>query len=208
MRRNHSTSNPVRRPIVAVIGNARSDPRTRCYRMARELGRRLVEDGFRVLTGGLGGVMEAACRGARESAAYRPGDTIGLLPGLDPADANPYVDIALATGLGDLRNGLIANADAVIALGGGAGTLSELALAWMKRRLIVAIRSEGWAGDVMGTRLDHRSRKVKIQDDRVFEAETPDEAVQIVSRLWEAYRQRPRGIARSRPKTPRGEIGR
>ncbi|MCZ6692186.1 MAG: TIGR00725 family protein [Planctomycetota bacterium] len=182
-----------RRALVAVIGDARADPRSRTYRMAQGLGESLVNAGFRIVTGGLGGVMEAACRGARRSTKYRPGDTIGLLPSLDPDEANPFVDIAIGTGLGDLRNGLVANADAVIAIGGGAGTLSEIALAWMRRRLIVAMGSDGWAANLMDVRLDHRSRKVETEDDRIFSATTPDEATAIVSRLWQTYRRRPRG---------------
>lgn len=197
----------TRRPLVAVVGDARATVRSRPYRLARQLGRQLVDQGFRVLTGGLGGVMEAASRGAREASEYRSGDTVGLLPGLDPEEANPHVDIVIATGLGDFRNGLVANADAVIAVGGGAGTLSEIALAWTRRRLIVAVRSEGWAEKLMGLRLDGRPRKVEIEDDRVFEAETPEEAVRIVARLWRSYRRRPRGLARPGGGAAAGEGG-
>lgn len=94
--------------------------------LAAEVGRRLAEAGAAVVCGGLGGVMEAACRGARSV----DGVTIGLLPGTDRAAANPYVTVAIPTGLGELRNGLVVRAaDALIAIGGGYGTLSEVALA-------------------------------------------------------------------------------
>jgi uncharacterized protein (TIGR00725 family) len=93
---------------------------------AQAVGRGLAERGAVVICGGLGGVMEAACRGARDAG----GTTVGLLPGHDRGAANPYVSVALPTGLGELRNGLIVRAaDAVIAIGGAFGTLSEVALA-------------------------------------------------------------------------------
>ncbi len=166
-----------RRRLIAVVGNARlseTDPR---YQLAREVGRLLVDGGARVLTGGLGGVMEAASRGATESARYQAGDTIGLLPGLDPAQANAWVDIALPTGLDHLRNGLVANADAVIAIGGGAGSLSEMAFAWMRRRPVVALEAEGWSGDLGGMALDHRRSSGDPAGAFIFRATAATEAV-------------------------------
>src|SRR5207302_7302068 len=109
-------------------------------RFAEAVGRLIVDRGWRVQTGGLGGVMESACRGARASTRWAPGSTIGILPGWDINDANPHVDVAIPTGLDHGRNLLVVQADAVIAVGGGAGTLSEIALAWMFFRLIVAKR--------------------------------------------------------------------
>lgn len=93
---------------------------------ARAVGRRLAERGHTVVCGGYGGVMEAACRGASEAG----GDTIGILTSEDPEDANPYVDVPIATGLGHARNALVVmNGEAVIAIDGGGGTLSELGYA-------------------------------------------------------------------------------
>ena len=93
---------------------------------AAAVGRRLADRGHTVVCGGYGGVMEAACRGA--SAAG--GHTIGILSSDDPADATPYVDEPIATGLGHARNALVVmNGDAVIAVGGEGGTLSELGYA-------------------------------------------------------------------------------
>lgn len=109
---------------VAIIGASRATKDD--LEQARAAGRRLAELGAIVVTGGRGGVMEAASRGAQEAG----GTTVGILPGLDRSDANAYLDIALPTGLGELRNGLVARAaQAVVAVGGAWGTLAEIAFA-------------------------------------------------------------------------------
>lgn len=105
---------------------------------AEEVGRRLARGGAIVVCGGLGGVMEAACRGVKEAG----GTTIGLLPGHDRREANPWVDIAVATGLGEGRNVLIVRAaDALVAIGGGYGTLSEIALGLRAGKQVVGVGS-------------------------------------------------------------------
>ncbi len=115
----------MERPItVAVCGSGTANPDL--TKLAEEVGRIIVQSGSRLICGGLGGVMAGACRGARSAG----GTTIGLLPGQDSTAANEWVDIAIATGLNEGRNLLIVlNADGVIALPGGPGTLSEIALA-------------------------------------------------------------------------------
>jgi uncharacterized protein (TIGR00725 family) len=91
-----------------------------------------------VVCGGLGGVMEAACRGAKEAG----GQTVGILPGSDRAAANEFVDVAIPTGLGEARNALVVRAaDALIAVGGGYGTLSEIALALKAGKRVVGVDS-------------------------------------------------------------------
>jgi uncharacterized protein (TIGR00725 family) len=103
---------------------------------AEEVGRLLAERGAMLVCGGLGGTMEAACRGARAGG----GTTIGILPGLSRSDANPFVDVVVPTGLGEARNALVVRAaDAVIALGGGYGTLSEIALALKAGKRVVGL---------------------------------------------------------------------
>jgi uncharacterized protein (TIGR00725 family) len=103
---------------------------------AEAVGRGLAARGAVVVCGGLGGAMEAACRGAKEAG----GMTVGLLPGLDRRDANPYVDVAVTTGLGEARNALVVRAaDALIAVGGGYGTLSELGLALRTGKRVVGL---------------------------------------------------------------------
>jgi len=176
-----------RPPLVAVIGDGTIVPGSTPWRLAEELGEALVQAGFRVLTGGLGGVMEAAGAGAQRAPAHAPGSVIALLPGDDPADANPSADVAIATGLGHLRNALVARADAVVAIGGGAGTLSELALAWIERRLVLAYRVEGWSGRLAGTRIDERVRFPSIPDDQVFGVGGAAEVVAVLSRRLPEY---------------------
>ena len=127
-----------RTPYVAVVGPGEASPEE--LHAAEEIGAGLAAAGAVVVTGGLGGVMEAACRGARS----RRGRTIGILPGEDRDAANGWVEIAIATGLGELRNGLVVrSADALVAVGGGHGTLSEVALALKLGRPVVGLGT--WA---------------------------------------------------------------
>jgi uncharacterized protein (TIGR00725 family) len=124
----------TRTPYVAVVGAG--DASAQELHAAEEIGAGLAADGAVVVTGGLGGVMEAACRGARS----RHGRTLGILPGDDRDAANGWVEIAVATGLGELRNGLVVRAaDLVVAVGGGHGTLSEIALALKLGRPVVGV---------------------------------------------------------------------
>jgi uncharacterized protein (TIGR00725 family) len=111
-------------PYVAVVGPG--DASGGEIEAAEAVGRGLAQAGAAVVCGGLGGVMAAACRGA----ASAGGLTIAILPGLDRSAANEWVGVAIPTGLGEMRNGLVVrSADTVIAVGGAYGTLSEIALA-------------------------------------------------------------------------------
>jgi uncharacterized protein (TIGR00725 family) len=115
---------PPPRAWIAVVGPGSAAPEE--VARAEEAGAAIAESGAGLVCGGLGGVMEAACRGARS----RGGLTVGLLPGLDRSAANGWVIVAIPTGLGEARNALVVRAaDAVVAIGGGWGTLSEIALA-------------------------------------------------------------------------------
>jgi uncharacterized protein (TIGR00725 family) len=119
---------------VAVIGAGVPDAERDVQ--AQDVGRELARRGAVLVCGGLGGVMEAACRGAQEAG----GTTVGLLPGPDRSTANPHLSVALPTGMGELRNGLIVRAaDAVIALGGEYGTLSEIGFALRLGRPVVGL---------------------------------------------------------------------
>ena len=126
--------------VVAVIGDG--DPRgpdaARVLIAAEEVGALLARGGATVVTGGLGGVMEAASRGA----AGAGGETIGILPGSDAGEANAYVRMPIATGLGVMRNlVVVTSAQAVVAVGGRYGTLSEIGLALRMGRHVVTLGS-------------------------------------------------------------------
>ena len=134
-------------PLIAVVGGGATGVEEES--LAEEVGRLLAERGAIVVTGGLGGVMAAACRGAKEAGRL----TIGLLPGADPATANEWVDVAIAPGMGEGRNVLVARAAAaVIAIGGEFGTLSEIALALKLGRPVIGI--ETWEMTRSGLSLD------------------------------------------------------
>jgi uncharacterized protein (TIGR00725 family) len=181
-----------RKRTIAVLGDARCSPGSLSVRLAEELGCKLIDAGFRIVTGGLGGVMAAACQGAHLSTKYQPGDTIGILPGTDAAAANPYVDVAVPTGLDFARNSIVPHSDAAIAIGGGAGTLSEICFAWMYKRLIIALGTEGWAGRLAGQRLDGRTRYEDLPEDKIYPAVTPTEAVELLVKLLPAYSKKAR----------------
>jgi hypothetical protein len=122
------------RPYIAVVGTGRASDTE--LAAAEAVGRGLATAGATVVCGGLGGVMEAACRGAKDA----DGTTVGLLPGADRGAANPWVDVAIPTGLGEARNALVVRAaDALVAVGGGYGTLSEIALALKADKPVVGL---------------------------------------------------------------------
>jgi uncharacterized protein (TIGR00725 family) len=156
---------PGRPPQIAVCGE--SDPDTAFADDAYEVGRLLAERGARVLCGGTTGVMEAVARGARQG----QGLTIGILAGEEAKDANPYVDIAIPTGIGFGRNAILARAaDGVIAIGGGWGTLSEIALARRMGRPVVTLHS--WRPD-----------RPQMREAPLPTAATPGEAVAHLYRI-------------------------
>jgi uncharacterized protein (TIGR00725 family) len=131
----------TRRPQIAVIGKGTPDPEL--VMLAEEVGRRLAEAGAVIVCGGMGGVMEAASRGARDGG----GDVIGIVPGEDRSAANPYVTHAVATGIGHARNlAVVASGDAVIAIGGEWGTLAEIGFARRLGKPVAALRSWSVSG--------------------------------------------------------------
>lgn len=149
----------IRPRRVSVIGAGACDTAT--YEAARVLGRLLAGRGFEVVCGGLGGVMTAVCQGVREAG----GRAIGILPGDDPAEANPFVDVPIVTGMGIARNVLVVkNGDVAVAMAGGAGTLSEIGLALKIGRPVVALGPYGAL-------------------DGVLAAKTPEEAADMAATL-------------------------
>ena len=138
---------------IAVIGG--SKPGRQAADSAFEVGRLLARAGAVVVCGGLGGVMEAACRGARKEGGF----AIGILPGGSPAEANPWVDVPIATGLGYTRNALVVmNADAVIAVDGEYGTLSEIAYGKIHGKKVVGLGTWDVKGIIIAATADEAVR--------------------------------------------------
>jgi uncharacterized protein (TIGR00725 family) len=162
------------RPMLAVVGSGQASRDLAA--LAERAGRAVLDAGFHLACGGLGGVMEAACRGARQSPRHGECLILGILPGADRSLANEHCDLAVATGMGVARNAiLVTTADAVLALGGGAGTLSEVALAWQLGKPVAVVASSGgWAGKLGDRPIDDR------RPGRVLEASTPEEAVRML----------------------------
>lgn len=130
------------RTWIAVVGPGEAGEHE--LALAETAGAEVAAAGAVLVCGGLGGVMEAACRGARS----RGGTTVGLLPGSDRSAANGWVQIAIPTGLGEVRNALVVRAaDALVAVGVGWGTLSEIALALKAGRPVIGIGSWELARD-------------------------------------------------------------
>ena len=147
---------------VGVIGAGRAD--ADLERVAEDVGRLLAEAGAVVVCGGLQGVMAGACRGAQAAG----GTTVGILPGLDRGEANEWVDVALPTGMGEMRNVLIVRAsDVLVAVGGEYGTLSEIAFALREGIPVVGVGT--WdirgvevasdAADAVARAVDHAGRR-------------------------------------------------
>ena len=121
---------------VAVVGPGEASEAV--VAQAEAVGRLVAAKGGVVVCGGLGGAMAAACRGAKAAG----GTTLGILPGADRLDANPWVDVAVATGMGEARNAVVVRtADVVVAVAGGYGTLSEIALALRLGRPVISLGS-------------------------------------------------------------------
>jgi hypothetical protein len=151
----------VRYPIVGVIGASRVDEELRA--MAYEVGCLVADRDAILVCGGLGGVMEAACQGAYE----HDGITVGVLPSDDTLEANPYVQVPVATGFGAGRNMVIVRtADVLIAVGGSYGTLSEIALALNLGKRVVHLQS--WDLGQAGA----------VDPEMYVEAHSPEEAVE------------------------------
>ena len=133
-RRNLLATDTTGRAHVAVVGPRTASPDE--LQAAEEVGRWIGERRAVLVCGGLGGAMEAACRGAKAAG----GATLGILPGSDRSEANGHVDMAVATGLGEARNAIVVRTvDAVIAVGGAYGTLSEIALALRVGKPVVGL---------------------------------------------------------------------
>jgi len=146
--------------IIAVIGGSHCSPEE--AQMAEAVGCELAKRGATLICGGLGGVMEAACKGA----ASEGGGTVGILPGDQGEAANPYVQVPIPTGMGYARNVIVVkSAQAVIAIGGSYGTLSEIAHALQNGIPVIGLNT--WALSIKGR-----------EDNSINPAQNPVEAVE------------------------------
>jgi uncharacterized protein (TIGR00725 family) len=153
--------------IIAVIGGSQCSPQE--AQIAEKVGRELARRGAILVCGGKGGIMEAACRGAQAES----GMTIGILPGEIRQEANPYVQIPIVTGIGHARNLAVAkSAQAVIAIGGGFGTLSEIAFALLSDIPVIGLGTWSLSKD------GHQDNSIVIAEDPI---EAVDKALALSS---------------------------
>ncbi len=180
--------------IIAVIGNANIEDDIEKQKISFDLGRLIIDNGFILATGGMGGVMEYASKGARKSKNYTENSIIGILPNYNSDDANNYIDIAIPTGLGLARNlMLISMSNAVIAVGGGSGTLNEISASWQMNKLIIGLQVNGWSKKLCGNTLDER------RNDIIFCAKDAQEAIKLLNNKIKYYKIRKfTGINKSR----------
>jgi uncharacterized protein (TIGR00725 family) len=158
-----------RRAVIGVIGDGQ--PGSERERLAAQVGAALANAGVHLVCGGLGGCMAGASRGYKQ--ANGPGICLGLLPGTSRSEANPWVDLAIPTGVNSAQGALVAMAvDAAIVLGGGGGTLSEVGLLLRDGKPVVALDGTGGAAELVG---GHHLGRVSVRL-----ARDPEEAVRMV----------------------------
>lgn len=147
-------------------------------KLAEKMGRLIARRGMILICGGRSGVMEAVARGAREE----KGIAVGIIPGTDKKGANPFCDIVIATGIGRARNLVVVNSsDAVIAISGGTGTLSEIALALSENKLVIVLKGSGGVSDIVAGKI--------IGNSKVLEAGSPEEAIEIILKHEKSLQQ-------------------
>jgi uncharacterized protein (TIGR00725 family) len=146
----------VRKVQIAVIGYNKDSCTDAAAKAAYEVGKEVAQAGAVLVCGGLGGVMESACRGANENG----GTTVGIIPQEEFSYANQYCNVVICTGIGYARDFIVASsADGIIAVGGGVGTLIEMGVAYMTKKIIVAMAGSGGVADMYGGKfLDERNR--------------------------------------------------
>lgn len=153
---------------IGVIGSD-GDINEKVKMLAEKLGRMIAVRGLILVCGGHSGVMEAAARGAKEEG----GITVGIIPEADKKGANQFCDIVIATGIGRARNLVVVNSsDVVVAISGGSGTLSEIALALAENKMVVVLRGSGGVSDLVAGKT--------IGNCKVLEASSPEEAIEII----------------------------
>ena len=157
---------------ILVIGNNEDSSNPALEKIAYDTGMEVAKSGSVLVTGGLGGVMRAACNGAKDAG----GLTVGIIPQNDPSFANEFCDIVIPSGLGLARDFVNAlSADGVIIIGGGSGTLSETCAAYMYKKPIVAIKNTGGTAEMFADKyLDNR------QNVLIVGVDSPKDAVKYI----------------------------
>lgn len=157
---------------ILIIGHDNHGFTPEHEKIAYETGAEVAKSGSVLITGGLEGVMKAACRGAKDAG----GITVGIIPQDDPTHANEFCDIVIPSGMGFTRDFLNAlSADGVIIIGGGSGTLAEVCAAYMHKKPMVAIRNTGGIADQYIDKFVDSRERVKI-----LGADTPKDAVKLI----------------------------
>jgi uncharacterized protein (TIGR00725 family) len=158
----------MRKSQIAVIGYNKENCTDEARNLALQVGREIARSGSVLICGGLGGVMEAACKGAKEN----NGLTIGIIPQQDSSFANEFCDIVICTGMGFARDLIVAtSADGIIAVGGGVGTLIELAVGYMIKKTMVVVSGTGGVSEMYaGKFLDDRRLTPLILADDAYSA--------------------------------------
>ncbi|MDE0472596.1 MAG: TIGR00725 family protein [Ekhidna sp.] len=149
---------------IGIIGPNNKMCSKDLYDFGVQLGRRIATKDRSIICGGLGGFMEAVCKGVKQSNNTFIGQTVGILPSKKSNAANPYIDIAIPTKMGAGRNIIIVRTvHIIIAAGGGAGTLSEIAFAWqLEKKVLCVTLFDGWAKELAGRDLDNRQKGLLV----------------------------------------------
>ena len=165
---------------VGIIGNSEEFPALNT--IAEEMGRLIALSGYSLVTGGREGVMGAASRGAA-SISPRPetARVIGILPGTKKNDGNSHIDYAIPTGIGWARNQIVVlSSDIVVAIGGGSGTLSEMAYAWVYNKPVIAFDvNQGWSTKLSGEKID------ETRSDSIIKVCSAKEAISIINDIFQ-----------------------
>ncbi|MFX1572543.1 MAG: TIGR00725 family protein [Promethearchaeota archaeon] len=166
--------------IVSIIGASEISKEIR--EKTVEIGRLIAKNNFAIACGGLSGVMEAVCKGAKEEGGF----TIGIIPFLEKSAANKYVDLVIPCPFSQARNIVVVlTGDICLAISGKAGTLSEISFAWIYQKPIVALTNiEGWSSKIANTKLDDR------RSDIIYGVKTPKEAIEKIVELFKKIDQK------------------
>ncbi|MCK4381709.1 MAG: TIGR00725 family protein [Promethearchaeota archaeon] len=162
---------------ISIIGTSEIDSATE--KVTVELGRLLAKNHFAISCGGLSGVMEAVCKGAKQEGGF----TIGIIPFEDKSYANKYIDVVIPVPFSQARNIIVVlSGDACVAIEGKAGTLSEMCFAWIYGKPIIALTGgiKGWSSRMAGKKIDDR------RSDTIYGAETAQEVVEKLNTIFKS----------------------